>query len=62
MCEKINEKYDIPVIIGGDINNGENSSAGDGAYKKMLEWNFRDIRFLQRKQRTNLLVVLLIPS
>ena len=44
ICEMIIAKYGIPVIVGGDINNGENSSVGDGAYKKMLEWGFRDIR------------------
>ena len=44
ICEMINEKYDIPVIIGGDFNNGENSSQGVEPYRKMLEWGFRDIR------------------
>jgi len=44
VCEKIIEKYNIPVIIGGDYNNGKGSEQGDKAHFAMLDMGFRDIR------------------
>lgn len=44
VCEKIIDKYHIPVIIGGDFNNGKGSEQGDAPYFAMLDMGFRDIR------------------
>ena len=46
VCDSIVEKYHIPVIIGGDFNNGKNSAQGDAPYHAMCGWGFRDIRYL----------------
>ncbi len=53
-CEEIIKKYSVPVIIGGDFNNGENADQGDMPYKKMLEEGFSDIR-LSAKKTTDVL-------
>lgn len=44
ICDTIVEKYQVPVIIGGDFNNGKNSQAGDMPYQEMLKVGFSDIR------------------
>lgn len=44
VCESIIAKYDVPVIIGGDFNNGTNAEQGDEPYHKMLKDGFIDIR------------------
>lgn len=44
VCDKIIEKHNIPVFIGGDFNNGRNSSQGDAPYFEMLKMGFVDIR------------------
>lgn len=44
VCDMIVEKYNVPIIIGGDFNNGLHSEQGDLAYREMLKMGFRDIR------------------
>jgi len=46
VCDSIIAKYHLPVIIGGDFNNGKNSPQVGIPYQKMLEMGFRDIRCL----------------
>ena len=46
LCDEILAKYDVPIIIGGDFNNGINSPQGDGAYHKMVAEGFVDVRHL----------------
>lgn len=48
LCEEIIEKYHLPVIIGGDFNNGKDSEQGDAPYWAMLAMGFRDIRTLAK--------------
>lgn len=43
-CEFLIEKFNSPIIIGGDFNNGINSLQGDKPYKYMLDIGFIDIR------------------
>ena len=45
ICDFIIEKYDVPVVVGGDLNNGKNSEQGEEPYKYMLEQGFSDVRF-----------------
>ncbi len=45
LCETVSAGYSVPVIIGGDFNNGENAPQGDEPYRKMLEMGFTDVRF-----------------
>lgn len=45
LCDEIMTKYSVPVIVGGDFNNGENSPQGDEPYHKMLEMGFKDFRY-----------------
>ncbi len=54
LCEKIIKKHNVPVIIGGDFNNGFNADQGDEPYKKMLSEGFLDIR-LTAKETTDML-------
>ena len=44
LCDFLNQKYDCPIIIGGDFNNGINSLQGDEPYKHMLKIGFTDVR------------------
>lgn len=44
LCDEVVKKYNVPVIIGGDFNNGKNSSQGDEPYHFMLKTGFKDIR------------------
>lgn len=46
ICDAIIEKYDVPVIIGGDFNNGAFSEQGDEPYHAMLAAGFRDFRLI----------------
>lgn len=46
ICDALIAKYNLPVIVAGDFNNGKNSSQGDAPYYALLEWGFRDIRNL----------------
>ena len=46
------KKHNVPVIIGGDFNNGKNSMQGEEPYKYMLEKGFCDIR-LSAKETTD---------
>lgn len=43
LCEEIISRYNVPIIIGGDFNNGKNSLQGDAPYYFMLENGFKDI-------------------
>ncbi len=44
ICNFIIEKYNVPVIIGGDLNNGKNSDQGEEPYEYMKQKGFNDIR------------------
>lgn len=44
LCDELLAKYDVPLIIGGDFNNGKNSEQGDEPYHLMLKRGFNDIR------------------
>lgn len=46
LCDQITAQYDVPVIIGGDFNNGKNSLQGDMPYKAMLQQGFKDLRLI----------------
>lgn len=52
VCDGIVAQYGIPVIIGGDFNNGENAKQDDAPYRAMLEWGFRDARYLAEESTT----------
>ena len=49
VCDEIIAKYNLPIIIGGDFNNGENSVQGEEPYKKMLSLGFKDLRLIAKK-------------
>jgi len=53
-CDKIVAQYDVPVIIGGDLNNGKNAEQGDMPYHAMLKEGFCDIR-LTANETTDIL-------
>lgn len=44
LCDELGQKYDVPVIVGGDLNCGENAPQGEEPYHFMLEQGFRDVR------------------
>ncbi len=44
ICNEIINKHNIPVIIGGDFNNGKNSLQGAAPYFEMLKMGFIDVR------------------
>ena len=48
-CAEMTERYNVPVIIGGDFNNGKNAEAGDAPYRAMLEMGFCDTRLFAKK-------------
>ena len=48
ICDGIVEKYNLPIFIGGDFNNGKNSDQGDAAYYAMLDMGFIDIRSIAK--------------
>ncbi len=54
LCDDLTKKYNVPVIIGGDFNNGYNADQGDEPYRKMLDMGFSDIR-LTAKETTDVL-------
>ncbi len=49
LCSDLIEKYNIPIIIGGDFNNGLNSTQGDLPYHFMIENGFKDVRLTSPK-------------
>lgn len=49
LCDEIISKYNVPIIIGGDFNNGLNSKQGDLAYRFMVGEGFCDTRFAASK-------------
>ena len=44
LCDELISEYNLPIIIGGDFNNG-NSSQGDAPYHFMVENGFSDFRY-----------------
>lgn len=47
ICDKIIEKYgDIPVIVSGDLNSGENSPQSTSGYDAMIANGFVDARYI----------------
>ena len=44
LCDKLVNKYGVPVIVGGDFNCGENAPTGEEPYYFALEQGFRDLR------------------
>ena len=49
VCDGIIAKHNVPVIIGGDFNNGKNSVQGEEPYDKMLAVGFKDMRIVSEK-------------
>ena len=49
ICDDLIERYRVPIIIGGDFNNGENADQGDEPYKAMLQLGFKDLRLAAPK-------------
>ena len=49
LCDEVIKKFNVPVLIGGDFNNGTNAPQGDEPYRKMLEMGFKDFRFCARE-------------
>ena len=49
LCDEIIEKYNVPVIVAGDLNNGANAVQGELPYKTMLTQGFQDIRTVAPK-------------
>lgn len=49
ICDSIVCQYDVPVIIGGDFNNGKKAEQGDMPYKSMLKNGFCDIRLCAKE-------------
>ena len=45
LCDEVIKKHNVPVIIGGDFNNGPNSPQGTEPYEAMLRAGFEDIRY-----------------
>lgn len=45
VCKHLVEKYDVPVIVAGDFNNGKESLQGDGPYQALLQKGFTDVRY-----------------
>lgn len=45
ICNKIKEKHDVPIIVGGDLNNGKNAEQGEEPYNYMIQKGFADVRF-----------------
>lgn len=45
VCKWMVEKYDVPVIVAGDFNNGKQSIQGDGPYQAMIQKGFEDVRY-----------------
>lgn len=45
VCDMIEEKYKLPVIVSGDLNCGKNSSQGQHGYEEMIKLGFRDARY-----------------
>jgi len=54
ICDGIVAKYGVPVIVGGDFNNGKNAKQEDAPYRAMLEWGFRDVRHLAEESTEQL--------
>ncbi len=48
-CDEIVSKTGLPIIVGGDFNNGKNSSQGDEPYHTMLKEGFCDTRLIAEK-------------
>ncbi len=48
LCDTIVNKHGVPVIIGGDFNNGKNSVQGDEPYHYMCRLGFSDVRLSAR--------------
>ena len=44
VCDNIVSKYDVPVIVGGDLNNGLNTEQGSVTYEYMTKNGFVDFR------------------
>ena len=60
ICRNILSKYNIPILIGGDFNNGKGTSLGDLPYRTMLQKGFVDIR-LTADETTDALTEHLYP-
>ena len=44
LCREIFEKYDVPIIVSGDLNSGYVSEQGPRGYEMMLKEGFVDVR------------------
>lgn len=52
VCDEVIAKYNVPVIISGDFNNGVKAPQGDEPYKFMIASGFSDVRH-SAKETTN---------
>ena len=43
-CKKLADEYAVPVIVMGDLNNGDNAPQGDAAYRALLARGMTDTR------------------
>jgi len=44
VCDRMAENWAVPVIVGGDFNNGTNAAQGDEPYRYLLSLGFTDMR------------------
>lgn len=48
-CKSLAKTYAIPVIVMGDLNNGDNAPQGDAAYRALLAGGMTDTRVAARE-------------
>lgn len=49
VCDDVIAKYNVPVIIAGDFNNGVKAPQGDEPYKLMVSLGFSDVRHVAKQ-------------
>lgn len=49
VCDEVIAKYNVPVIIAGDFNNGVKAHTGDEPYKLMISLGFVDVRHVAKQ-------------
>lgn len=49
VCDEVIAKYNVPVIIAGDFNNGVNAKTGDEPYRLMVSLGFSDVRYAAKQ-------------
>lgn len=54
VCDMIESKYNLPVVVSGDLNCGTNSKQGTHGYDEMVKLGLRDLRYIA-KETTDML-------